>query len=831
MMGNTMDGAGHPIPLTRQEETLRANIQARQKAITDPGSVANIASGTGTFTGAQLVRVALEVGLSRQGTQEAEQLAEGDMPSASVGEAFAKLGYNSAVSAVGGAGLSALVATQKLNATVTVPDATGGAEAPSVELPLFAPQSSLPNPLSPPWGGTASQKLSSLVARFGNLFVAGVSIQAGQAAQKYLTIPDIGKLATVAGQMTGVASYFAGVGKIVANEAARKAQANAAQGPQAGDLEAAAADADAGAEVSVDVAHVAAGAGVAGLAHDPAGAGPLPSGNPFARSGAGAADAGPHSSNPFAALGRSRLRKGHRMPKVIQGAPTGIPRPSPDDALAAANEPASTSRLAQQRPNGLPRRPVHTGRQGDTSPQPGEGVHRKRTDFPDGSKRSDYSKVGTDGKTRITTGSQGEVAATDAHFHPKNYAQRGIPPRQALEWMNKLGIRNTVLMPIPTSIISPKTDAERQDAPYHHCGPTYYIPPDHNDVNAETMTPEIRQAIVQRSELINDSAVDHLAAFDLKRAGLSEAEMSRFDPMITGLHLGADMNTDELLKKLYSNKGVFTGIGEVTLHKELVEEMFAGATQANLTDHVRPFKDLCNVAGVVGMPVVLHCDIDSLDNQDHRGEDGYTPQHLQGLKNLFASPELKDTTIVWAHAGGLGRFITEPGDHTNELQQMFDANPNLKVDISWSQVASQLVKPGAIDRWAAMIEKNPDRFLIGSDALAPADPAKWEQTFSIYRRLTDRLSETARERLLNGNYEEVFVESRAKVRDFEDKVLTDAFYEDNLQALDGRRTTADWLRSEAAAMRQLQTHHSHAVSMSSVELDASQPQTAVQSPH
>jgi hypothetical protein len=506
-------------------------------------------------------------------------------------------------------------------------------------------------------------------------------------------------------------------------------------------------------------------------------------------------------------------------------------RLSLEEATAAADQQPSTSRAAQQRPDGLPRRPVHTARQGDPSPEPAEGVHRRRTNFADGSKRSDYSKLGTDGETRITTGSRGEVAATDAHFHPKNYAQRGIPPKQALEWMDKLGIRNTVLMPIPTSIISPKTDDQRQQAPNHHCGPTYYIPPDHNDVSAETMTPEIRQAIVERSELINDSAVDHLAAFDLKRAGLTEAEMSRFDPMITGLHLGADMNTDELLKKLYSNKGVFTGIGEVTLHKELVEQMFAGATQANLTDHVRPFKDLCNVAGVVGMPVVLHCDIDSLDNQDKRGEEGYTPEHLQGLKNLFASPELKDTTIVWAHAGGLGRFITEPGDHTNELQQMFDANPNLKVDISWSQVASQLVKPDAIDRWAAMIEKNPDRFLIGSDALAPADPAKWEQTFSIYKKLTDKLSEPAREKLLNDNYEEVFVGSRAKVREFEDKVLTDKFYEDNLQALDGPRTTADWLRPEAAAMRQLQTHHSHAESLSSVDLDASRPQTTVQSPH
>ncbi len=503
---------------------------------------------------------------------------------------------------------------------------------------------------------------------------------------------------------------------------------------------------------------------------------------------------------------------------------------SPDEVLAEIGQPASSassSRRTNQLPDGLSRRPVHTGRQGDPSPEPPAGIARRRQNFPDGSKRTDYHKVGNDGKTHITTGLRGEVAVTDGHFHPTNYAQRGLSPRQALEMMDKLGIRNTVLMPIPTSIISPQKDSERKDAPNHHCGPTYYIPPEHNDVTAETLTPDLRKLIVGMSELVNDSAVDHMAAFNLKRAGLTQAEMSRFDPMITGLHLGADMNSDELLKKLYQNKGVFTGIGEVTLRKELVEEMFAGATQANLIEHVRPFKDLCNVAGVIGMPIVLHCDIDSLDNQEKRGTEGYTPQHLEGLKNLFASPELKNTTIVWAHAGGLGRFVTEPGEgHTNELQKMFDANPNLKVDISWSQVASQLVKPMAIDRWAAMIEKNPDRFVIGSDALAPADPAKWEQTFSIYKKLTDKLSEPAREKLLNGNYEAVFVGSRAKVREFENEVLTDAFYDKNLMESEGRRTTADWLGPEVATMRaERELREVQAMNESSVDLETTRPQT------
>jgi hypothetical protein len=516
------------------------------------------------------------------------------------------------------------------------------------------------------------------------------------------------------------------------------------------------------------------------------------------------------------------------MPKPLPASarpPTAL-KPSVDQVLdpsPAAIEYRNEGRARNEQFSGLKRKATSMhGTPGETAdPQPRKALSTHTRFFDDGSTRIDHEQrpdagfgsgsgdLDNDTATtallrgqRRVTDSKGNELVSDSHFHPTNYAQRGISPRQTLEWMDKMGVRNTVLMPIPTSIISPTVDAERDNRlRNHHCGPTYYIPPEYNDVTSQTMTPAIRSQIVAQSELINDSVVDHAAAFDLHRAQLTEAERSRFDPMITGLHMGADMNTDELLKKLFQNKGVFTGIGEVTLHKELVEEMFAGSTQANLIDHVQPFKDLAEVAGVIGMPMVLHCDVDSLDNQPLRGNPGYTPQHLQGLKSLFSSPELADTTVVWAHAGGLGRFVTEPDDHTNELQQMLDANENLHVDISWSQVASQLTQPHAIDRWAAMIEKNPDRFLIGSDALAPASPAQWEQTFTIYRQLVDKLSPEARHKLLNGNYQRVFVDARQKVREFEDKVLDDQFYDANLKAKDGPRATAEWLRPYAEAKR------------------------------
>lgn len=421
--------------------------------------------------------------------------------------------------------------------------------------------------------------------------------------------------------------------------------------------------------------------------------------------------------------------------------------------------------------------------------------------FDDQSSRSELRHVGAAGIEKFAN-LDGKELASDSHMHPTNYSQRGLDPKELLKRMDEIGIRNTTLMPIPTSIISPIQDADRKDLHNHHCGEPYYIPAAHANIKPHELTPAIRQQIVKGTELFVDTEVDASAAFRLKNSGLTQAQMDRFDPMITGLHLGSPISGDALLRKLHEHKGMFTGIGEITLHKELVEDMFAGRAQANLKDRVEAFKDLMNVAGVVGMPVVLHCDVDSLDNQAHRDQPSHKPAHLEGLKSLFSDPKVANTDIVWAHAGGLGRFVMEPKGHDNELQKMLDLHPRLNIDLSWSRVAEQLTAtPQAMDRWAAFLEKNNTRVLFGSDTLSPSNNQKWDETRQIYGKLLDRLSDGARANILNGNYDRVFVAARPKVREFEEKVLTPEFYSTKLMATDGPRTTADWLRPLAEKAR------------------------------
>lgn len=207
------DADGVAIPLSPAETALRNEIKARQQAIGNPGSMANTMAGAVAFTGAQVIRLGVEMGLTDGGAAGAAE--DGKTPG--LGQKLAGMGFSAGVSATGGALLSSAVLAQKHNATISVPNPDGGEP---VTLPLFAPTPSHSG-VAPPWRGTAAQVAGSAAMRLLNLVAAGVPIQAGIAAAQRLTLPDVGVLATVAGQLTGVASYFPGLGLIGSIEGPR----------------------------------------------------------------------------------------------------------------------------------------------------------------------------------------------------------------------------------------------------------------------------------------------------------------------------------------------------------------------------------------------------------------------------------------------------------------------------------------------------------------------------------------------------------------------------------------------------------------------------------
>jgi hypothetical protein len=93
---------------------------------------------------------------------------------------------------------------------------------------------------------------------------------------------------------------------------------------------------------------------------------------------------------------------------------------------------------------------------------------------------------------------------------------------------------------------------------------------------------------------------------------------------------------------------------------------------------------------------------------------------------------------------------------------------HLSFDISWDEVAKYAVSsPAAIDATVAMLNRHPERFLFGSDTVAPKDPAAYFAVYDMWKPVFDRVDKAALQKILKGNYERIFDKARTDVRAWE----------------------------------------------------------------
>jgi predicted TIM-barrel fold metal-dependent hydrolase len=205
--------------------------------------------------------------------------------------------------------------------------------------------------------------------------------------------------------------------------------------------------------------------------------------------------------------------------------------------------------------------------------------------------------------------------------------------------------------------------------------------------------------------------------------------------------------------------GVFSGIGEFTIHKEFVSAKVAGEI-ASLTN---PALDrILELAGEVGLVVLLHNDVNMPFPRP--GQDPYPVKQLAEV--LKRHPR---TNVIWAHCG-LGRIVRPVADQIGMVERAL-ANPELahvSFDISWDEVAKYLVAtPETVQATADLVNRHPDRFLFGTDEVAPTEQAKYLKVYDMYAPLFAKLKPEASEKLRKGNYERLFDEARRRVRAWE----------------------------------------------------------------
>jgi hypothetical protein len=337
----------------------------------------------------------------------------------------------------------------------------------------------------------------------------------------------------------------------------------------------------------------------------------------------------------------------------------------------------------------------------------------------------------------ISTLAQSESRATqtsnylfnDSHFHLTNYIQEGTNIHDFLKIMgNKVG--RVALFGIPLQQQwSYRVDGER--------APTYYLNSD--------------------APLYYYSFTDAWIATAYR--SLSKEEQARFDPMITGFNPTDMYAADHIRRVLETFPGVFSGIGEFTIHKEFVSGKIAGEV-ASLQDQA--LDRLIDFAAQVGLVVLIHNDIDT-----PYAKEGSPPAYLEQVRELFKRHP--KATIIWAHIG-VGRIVRPVKAQASLIEQILKdpAFSHVYFDISWSEVAKYAVAtPESTRAVADVINGYPDRFLFGTDEVAPPDQETYMRVFNQYAPLWKMLDKGAAEKVCRGNYERILGEARRKVREWE----------------------------------------------------------------
>jgi hypothetical protein len=290
----------------------------------------------------------------------------------------------------------------------------------------------------------------------------------------------------------------------------------------------------------------------------------------------------------------------------------------------------------------------------------------------------------------------------DSHFHITNYIQEGIEMEFYVDSIMSDKVGRSTVFGLPV----------QQQWSYRVTGenaPTYYLDTD--------------------APLYYYSFCDAWIAMQYK--SLPKEKQERLDPMIIGFNVTDMYAADHIKRVLKTFPGVFTGIGEFSIHKEFVSAKISGDV-ASLTD---PALDrIFDFSAETGLISIIHNDIDNPFPKPGK------PNYITGFQELIKRHP--DAIIIWAHLG-LGRII-KPIENMGQLFEEMLEDPaynNLYFDLSWDETAKWLnYNEKSLERTAAIIKKYPDRFLFGTDNVAPDKQEKTIHTSASRLADTEKLN-------------------------------------------------------------------------------------------
>ena len=304
----------------------------------------------------------------------------------------------------------------------------------------------------------------------------------------------------------------------------------------------------------------------------------------------------------------------------------------------------------------------------------------------------------------IQPAAAGDYAIIDSHLHYVDFLQETDGFEALVKKMDETNVPYAVLFGMA---MAKEWD---EDAPQ---APTYYLS---DDANCYYFT-----------------ATDYIMMEDYNRQ--PKEIQDRFFPFICGANTNDLYAADHLRRVLETYPGQIYGIGELmSRHDDLTALTYGENPEANNPS----FLGIYDLAAEYDIPVLIHHNIGPSYTDD--------PIYMGEMEEALAHN--RKTNIIWAHTGISRRVLDS--NHLENIEQMLKKNSNLYVDISWVVWEDYISKDDStLDAWAKLIEKYPDRFMIGSDKVGHWDG--YENEILKYYPLVDRLSDETKIKVTQTN--------------------------------------------------------------------------------
>ncbi|MBQ7516311.1 MAG: amidohydrolase family protein [Schwartzia sp.] len=217
------------------------------------------------------------------------------------------------------------------------------------------------------------------------------------------------------------------------------------------------------------------------------------------------------------------------------------------------------------------------------------------------------------------------------------------------------------------------------------------------------------------------SATDFLVAEELLAQPPEIRE--RFYPFCCGFNGNDRFAADHVEQVLRLYPKFWQGIGEImSRHDDLTALTYGEAPHMDSPG----FQGIYDLAATRGLPVLVHHNVTAQNTE--------RILYLDELKRALAYN--RNCNIIWAHVG-ISRRVEIKG-LTTIADDLLRENKNLWVDISWvvydyyflDHFPTNYYDGNNLDDWVTLIERYPDRFLIGTDKVGhwetyPAEVVKY----------------------------------------------------------------------------------------------------------